>query len=544
MNDETNNKVNLFVSDQNDSRTMHAHPEPPTLSFKPGESFAPGNDISSTKAAKSQVESEKSQSKISSKLDDMIARSDDAPVRSTARTGDVILDEIKASELNRSIASAPAMDIVKKSPAIKAKTADKPTALQSTSSDAKSDDNPPIKYDENLKEELEKTYSVDRDGIKPDMAVKPEATDKPLIHEPDAESKDSTAPSENEVKALKLSNVSVIDKSDGLATATAGGSKSEPNHGFPDENHLAGLHSPAGGDLSSPIQKVKPAGKKGLKYALIAVAATLLVGVGGAMAYTPTRTQITAFITGKKAEPVSTNTPQPSPSAQPEQKNDTSYSVNDYLQSLSGQQNNTNSSAASGFNFKNKASYTQNSSQATASKKLTTNNIPTSVAPPTVGSLFPALPPAQIVNDYIGLESPCFETVLPKDNQPFYNDWCIFGANYGAQYVSNLQVIPYSAADKTNFDQVINYFKSNLNPTIKLSSESTISVGGISAHKLVFTGSSSAQSFPDIMVMVDFGKDRYTKDSATAHGFLIAGSYNDDISKKSFDTALTHWNWK
>lgn len=540
MNDETNDKVNLFSGDQNDSRTMHAHPEPPALSFQPGATFSPGSSAALTQVSGVQSVPHESESKVTAKLDDIIAKSDDAPIRSTSRTGDAILDEIKTSELGRTLADKPAMDIVKKPLTDDNKSPDSPTPLASLSADTKiaekNSDSLPIRSDDDLKDELEKTYSADRDGTKQDMPVKPEATDKPLIHDDSDESK---VPVEEGAKAVRLKNVNVAS---GVVAPDA--AKSESKQGFPNENHLAGTSTIANGDHQpAPIEKAKPASKKGLKYAIIAVAATLVIGVGGAMAYTPARTQIAALITGKKAAPVSTNTPQPSPTTQTEQNSDTSYSVNDYLQGLSGQNNSSDSSAGSGFDFKNKASYAQNSSQATTSKKLTTNNIPTSVSPPTVGSLFPAIPPSQVVNDYIGLESPCFETVLPKDNQPFYNDWCIFGANYGAQFVSNLQIIPYAAADKTNFENVINYFKSNLDPTIKLSSESTISVGGISARKLVFTGSSGAQSFPDIMVMVDFGKDRYTKDAATAHGFLIAGSYNDDFSKKSFDTTLEHWNW-
>lgn len=545
MNDETKDKVNLFSSSPTGGRTMHAHDEPPAMSFQPGATFTPGSQAKPTQVHDSPTAAAEAPSNISSKLDDMIARTDDAPVRSTARTGDAILDEIKASELNRASASQPAMDIVKKSPSIDPRPLDKPATLKSITDEAKSDQSPQIKSDDVIKEELTKTYSENREETKPDMAVKPEATDKPLIHD-DNEAKGAQLDEEG-TTAIKLKNVNVAGTTLSQPTSQAA---AEPNkqHDFPNESHLAGLpaitSSSRADHQASALAKAKPTGKQGLKYALAAVAATLVIGVGGAMAYTPARTQITALITGKKAASVNTNTPQPSPTPQTEQKSDANYSVSDYLKNMSGPKDGTNSSGATGFDFKNKASYAQDSSKATASKKLTAGNIPTAVAPPVVGSLFPVVPPSQVVNDYVGLDSPCFETVLPKDNQPFYNDWCIFGANYGAQLVSNLQVIPYTAADKANFDQVINYFKSNLDPTVKLSSDSTITVGGVSARKLVFTGSQSAQSFPDIMVMVDFGKDRYTHDTLNAHGFLIAGSYNDDFSKKSFDTALAHWNWK
>ncbi len=526
MNDETNDKVDLFASGPSAGRTLHAHDEPPALSFQPGATFSPGaQSVSSTSdgadvkpdkpvgQTEPNSSSDQQSNKISNKLDDIIADTHDKPIKSSVRP---------VAQPTEQPASTTMTDVVKK-------PADKPV---NSSSQVMATD---------PRDNLQKSYSSDRSATIEDMPVQSgtaadKITNKPAVVDQDKQPSKLQASS----PAVKLNNVAVKDITKKSPNNLTG------NHGFPGEDHLAGTAA-LGGNQSkstpSTASKVtKKASKKGLKFALIAIGATLLVGIGGAMAYSPTRTKIVSIMTGKPAS-VATNTSTPSPSPTPttEQKSDSDYSVTDYMNSLGPQGEGDDSDV---IDMNSEASYASSPDTATAQIKLTTSNLPTTVAPSVVGSIFPSIPPSQVVNDFIGIESPCFETILPKENQPFYNDWCLFGATYGTQKTSNLQILPYTEADKATFDSVLAYFRSGADKNIKLDKETAITVGGVAAKKITFTGSQSAQSFPDVMVLVDFGKDRYKKDSLTARGFVIAGSYKDDFSKKSFDAALEHWSWK
>lgn len=601
MNDEAINKVDLFAGKSGEAgggRTMHAHDEPPALSYKPGATFAPSASVGATQADQPKVEAahdvesaagdepavpaevahntspESSDSKISNKLDDLIANTHDEPIHSSVRTGNSEVDDlaganlsvpedsdlktakkpvdvVKNSQKSKSDAEVNAAGgKVKKEPEKKAEPGlddgddiDHEARLEVVESSAKKDDSEDekkpdeVRSDDELRQSLADSYSSDREAVAADMPVTVERSPVSDKLEPAAETTNHTPPSEYEAtdygpKAIKLNNVIVAES--GKKTAKDDAKKGD----FPSVDHLSGEHAHNSAKQTTPLVSH---GKKGVQIAVIAVVAVLFVGVGAALAYSPTRSQIVKIFNSKKAT-VNTNSPQVSASPPAEQTNSSNYSFNDYVNGMGGQKNDSAQPSSPGLP-KGKATYST-AKKATASKKLTTTNIPTTVAPSVVGSTMPQLPVTQIVNDYIGIEGPCWETILPKDNQPFYNDWCIFGANYGAQNTANLQVLPYTAADKETFDSVIAYLKTGADPQIKLSSEAKIMIGGVEAQKLVFSGATGAESFPDVMVVVDFGRDRYSQGDLKARGFIIAGSYNDDFAKKSFDSALEYWNWK
>ncbi len=563
MNDETLDKVNLFAGKSEgpgDSRTLHAHDEPPALSYKPGAVFTPDSTKKAPEAGgpdSAGAAGGPEAGTISSKLDDIIAKTHDEPIRSAVRTGNEAVDEAAgafgegqagvdqdADDLEVEVVEDKkddGGDDEKQSEEEDIKVEDE------SESDAKEtkievepkvdeDDATPDKLseadrsDDDLRQDLADSYSSDREQTVPDMPVQVEAT--PSSSEDMAA---DTPEQEDGPKAVRLNNVVVADV---RARKPADTEPDNKKTGFPEEKHLSGGH--ALGDKTTPA--AKKAGKKGVRIAAAAIVAMVILGAGSAMAYSPTRDQIVKIFTSGKSETNKNSTPAKE-DQKTEQTNSSDYSIENYLGGMEGQKN--GNSSGESFNItKRKANYVQSPAKATASKKLTTTNIPTTAAPSVVGSLFDSIPTSQIVSDYSGIEGPCWETVILKDNQPFYNDWCVFGAVYGAQRASNLQILPYTAADKVNFDNVIGYFKSGVDQTIKLESETKIMVGGLEAQKLIFSGASSMENFPDVMVSVDFGRDRYSSDNLKARGFIIAGSYNDDFSKKNFDNALEHWNWK